>query len=178
MRTIDIDDLRRNLSYDPDTGVIMWIDSPRRGLRAGYEHTRGYRCIRYQKIRTPEHRIAWALFYGEWPEYHIDHINGDHADNRIANLRVATWSQNSMNKPVQSNNKSGYKGVHREKSTGKWVANINVAGTRYRLGRFNTAEEAYAKYCEAAPKIHGEFANLGRHKSDALLAAASNGEKK
>ena len=31
-------------------------------------------------------RVAWLLQTGEWPEGEIEHINGDHGDNRWANL--------------------------------------------------------------------------------------------
>ncbi len=89
-----------------------------------------------------------------------DHKNGDGLDNRRENLRVCTRSQNRMNSGRQANNTSGYKGVNLEKSVGKWRARIMVSGKHKSLGLFTTKEEAYAAYCVACVKFHGEFAVL------------------
>ena len=46
------------------------------------------------------------------PEYsQVDHINGDGLDNRTCNLRDGSGRVNAMNKRIQKNNKSGFKGV-------------------------------------------------------------------
>lgn len=94
------------------------------------------------------------------PNERVDHINLDKLDNRRENLRLATQSQNCMNKRRQSNNTSGYKGVAFHKSSGKWEARINVNGKRLYLGVFDTPELAYEEYCNAAKEYHGEFARL------------------
>lgn len=87
-----------------------------------------------------------------------DHINSNPLDNRRENLRIATNAQNQHNKGRYLNNKSGYKGVHWDRQKGKWRAEIQTMGKRTYLGYFPTPEEAYAAYCEAALKYHGEFA--------------------
>lgn len=81
-------------------------------------------------------------------------------DNRRANLRLATKSQNQMNRRIQRNNTSGFKGVHLFKRTGKFRAYIMVQGKEKHLGYFATAEEAHVAYVKAAVEIHGEFAQL------------------
>lgn len=88
----------------------------------------------------------------------VDHIDGNGLNNRRDNLRLATNSQNHHNISKRSDNKSGYKGVCY--SGGKWVAQINVSGKQTYLGRFDTPENAYEAYCEAAKKYHGEFARI------------------
>lgn len=104
------------------------------------------------------HRVAWLLHYGSWPEKGlcVDHINGDRADNRIENLRQATYKENFTNRKKPKNNTSGYKGVCKDGS--KWRASICKDRKSYTLGTFNTPEEAYDAYCRAAAKLHGEFA--------------------
>lgn len=90
----------------------------------------------------------------------IDHINGNTLDNRKQNLRVCTHAQNMRNQKKRVNNTTGYKGVHYQKDHKKFIARINVDKKCYRLGYFSTAEEAYAAYCEASKKYHGEFGRV------------------
>lgn len=90
----------------------------------------------------------------------IDHINGNGLDNRRRNLRPATKAQNMMNRGPQRGNKSGYKGVHLDVASGKWIAIIKYDGRNKALGRFNTKEQAAQAYNEAAAENFGPFAWL------------------
>lgn len=60
------------------------------------------------------------------------------------------------------NAKTGYMGVVKRRETGKFRANIKARGKSFYLGQFNTAEEAAAKYNEAAITLHGKFAYLNK----------------
>ena len=154
-----------SLEYDRETGHLTWIKPVGArldfvGKRAGSKYQDGYRYIRVKGFRLLEHRVIWAL--SDMPAtVQIDHINGIKDDNRLCNLRMATNSQNSMNKPKQSNNTSGYKGVTFHKGTGKYHAKIGSKGKNKSLGYFDTAEQAHAAYVEASSNVHGEFANSG-----------------
>lgn len=93
----------------------------------------------------------------------VDHINGDGLDNRRANLRPATHSQNMANKRRYANNKSGYKGVYWSGRPGLrrvWAAAIKQGGKARRLGRFEHPEEAARAYDAAARELFGQFARL------------------
>lgn len=92
---------------------------------------------------------------------HVDHIHGLTLDNRRSEIRLATPSQNQCNQPLDRNNTSGYKGVSFDKRRNRFYAVIYVNRKQIRLGGYATAEDAYAAYCEAALKYHGEFANFG-----------------
>ena len=88
-------------------------------------------------------------------------MNGDTGDNRIANLRDATFSQNGGNmRTPQQRNTSGFKGVSWSEGRKKWTTSIGVRGKYYNLGHFSTPEEAHEAYCAAAVKFHGEFAKF------------------
>lgn len=89
----------------------------------------------------------------------VDHINGDKIDNRRQNLRSCTRAQNQMNQRPKGGlrkNKLGLKGVCR--NHGRYMANITANKVQHYLGTFDTPEEAHAAYCEAAKRLHGEFA--------------------
>jgi len=94
------------------------------------------------------------------PGYVVDHINRDGLDNRRANLRLATASQNAANKIGKRNGSSKYKGVCLAKDNGKWQAMICVMGVKKYLGQFLTEEEAHKVYCEAAKEAFGEYARF------------------
>jgi hypothetical protein len=100
------------------------------------------------------HREVAGLAMGD--KTLCDHRSGDTLDNRRSNLRYATNAQNCRNAKVRKDNSSGFKGVH--VVGGRFVARIQVDGKRISLGMWDTAEEAYKNYCEAAAKFHGDFA--------------------
>lgn len=100
---------------------------------------------------------------GAWPANQIDHINLDKRDNRWANLREATGSQNAMNRCGRA--ASGFKGVclirdPRKAGRTPWQASIMKEGKRRRIGQYATVEEAGAAYEQAAHQLHGEFARV------------------
>ncbi len=60
-------------------------------------------------------------------------------------MTPATRSENAQNVGVQSNNGTGYRGVHRIHGSRvklPWKAELTVNGTAHYLGRFLTPEEA------------------------------------
>lgn len=83
------------------------------------------------------------LIIGKPPKgYDVDHINGNGFDNRRDNLRIVTHSQNLLNSKLQTNNKSGHKGVHFMPGLNKYWAYINHAGKRINLGYHSSIEDA------------------------------------
>jgi hypothetical protein len=99
------------------------------------------------------HRVVM----GEPEGLQVDHEDGDGLNNQRYNLRVASSFQNSHNRRVSSNNKSGFKGVCWNKGSGKWLAQIGFNSGKKYLGLFTSPEEAHAAYCQASKKYHGEF---------------------
>lgn len=91
----------------------------------------------------------------------VDHIDGDKLNNQKSNLRLCTNQQNSWNREKGKRGKtSSYKGVNKNKRSGKWQARIQISGNKIELGQFLTGKEAALAYNEAAKKYHGEFARL------------------
>ena len=90
----------------------------------------------------------------------VDHICGNGLDNRRANLRFATRSENMCNARMRLKNKSGYKGVFWHKGNRAWRAKIVLNGIAKELGSFNTPEAAYTAYVKASAEYHGEFGRV------------------
>lgn len=155
----DIEGIRRELDYDPKTGRFWWKVEP------GTVPTNGYRYIRVNQVMMLAHRLAWVLYYGVEPPGLVDHINGDRLDNRIENLRIATYSQNGANAKRHSRNTSGLKGVSKVvrggKWKGKWQASITYQNKQIALGYFDAREAAHEAYLDAARRLQGPFANCG-----------------
>ena len=158
---MDIQTLKALVTYCPDTGIFYrLIKASQRspaGSIVGGKDAYGYICGRIDGKTHKLHRLAWFYMTGEWPPEQIDHINGDRADNRWCNLRLANHAQNARNAKRRNDNTSGYKGVTRAK--GKWAAQIyRGPGKSQHIGYFNTPEEAHEAYCEAAKNHFGPFA--------------------
>lgn len=90
----------------------------------------------------------------------VDHIDGNSLNNRRSNLRLATVSENAMNRGRTKRNRTGYKGVSFHRGNGRWRARIQREGKEHTLGYFDTPEEAFAAYRGAAKILHGEFARF------------------
>jgi hypothetical protein len=169
---------REQLTYDSNEGILFWKARPedvfqtRRafstwnaryaGLPAGTHSKDGYLRICFKGKRfVLAHRVAWALFYGEWPKHDIDHINGVRSDNRICNLRSVTRTENLRNRKIGKANKSGCMGVSWIVSAGKWRARIGDNGKDMPLGCFSDKDEAIAARRKAEIRL-GYHPNHGR----------------
>lgn len=138
-----VEQLRELFEYDKETGEIFW----KRRL-AGSLNNHGYLQINALGHQITNHRLAFALVNGYFPEEEIDHINRNRADNRWENLQQATRSQNLYNTGMLKNNTSGFKGVCATKA-GNWEAAITIGNKKRYLGRFGTPEEAHEAYLAA-----------------------------
>jgi len=173
--------LRQCLDYNPETGTTVWRERPlshfkNESYQKRFNHRFAGETVGYRRSKATAHiemaityggvcqnyllhRVIWKLVYGRDP-VEIDHINVDGSDNRLANLRECTHSQNMSNTKLRANNKSGFKGVFLLPH-GKWKASIDHQNKTFNLGHFDTAEQAAAAYNKAASELHGDFAHLG-----------------
>lgn len=152
--------VRNRLYYDSASGHFVWRDGRLKGRRAGCQGPIGYRLIFLRAISSHpirEHRLAFLWMLGRWPVSLADHINGDRADNRWANLREATPSQNSINSKVRSDCRTGVTGVAWDTRSRRWRARIKANGRDITLGAFKKIEDAVVARRRAEAELHGEF---------------------
>lgn len=128
------------------------------GQKAGNKSGK-YEIIRYNNKSYYTHRLVWLYFKGTEPKT-IDHINREFRDNRIENLRAASYSENLRNTRKITFGSSFYKGVCWDKQKRKWMARIKLEDKRLFLGYFNNQAEAAKEYDKAALKYFGPFANI------------------
>lgn len=180
--------IQKLLNYDPITGKFSWKSRPAEAFanpsnckRWNTQHAgKEISCVVFQRVGAKRkrevvlsvrfngvkkylsaHRLAWVLMCGQIPSGKIiDHVNGDPTDNRIENLRLATYQQNAHNRRPDFNG-IGFKGVRY--SNGKkdrFISFIQgAAGPKY-LGVFSSAEAAARAYDKEAIIRHGKFARL------------------
>lgn len=157
--------LHKILHYNSNTGVFTWVQS-RRGIRVGniagcITNGSGYVYIKINHKNYYAHRLAWFYIYGVWPAGLIDHINGVRDDNRLINLREATYSENNRNSSTPKTNTSGIKGVRWYERIKKWGAQCMVNRRTYYLGYFTDVSEAEQAVKQFREEYHREFANHG-----------------
>lgn len=152
-----IDWLRRRYSYDSSTGIVysnIASSRSRVGDPVGFINRYGYLATSFvyygQSHFRLVHRIAWALFHGDWPgvDMEVDHINRVRSDNRISNLRLADDGLTARNasKVIKSEyDETGYSQVNCS-GTYKYQAQIKSKGRSIYLGLYGSKVEAVAAY--------------------------------
>jgi hypothetical protein len=170
--------IRKLISYDPHTGKLWWLKrsadlfpTQRAAHAWNMQHAGkeaftaidnfGYKRGRIFGKNYSAHRVVMALTTGEFPPAQVDHMNGVRTDNRRSNLRLATCSDNSMNRRIHHRNKSGKSGVCWISEKKKWRAYICSNGKRSLLGYFKDMAEAI-KARTKAEVLAGFHKNHGR----------------
>lgn len=182
---ISIEQLHKLLRLDPETGRLFWRERTTDQFKEGEgrytaaraakiwnsryankpalaaRHKSGYLQGKLFYTDLLAHRVVWALYHEAWPDGHIDHINGDRADNRPVNLRDVDRSANMKNQSLSKANTAGATGVYHFKQTGQYDAYITDSGKREYLGRFDTLAEAASARRQAERRL-GFHPNHGR----------------
>ena len=152
--------------YDYKDGELYWkknTDGKRAiGSKAGGDciNSEGRKSISVYGKRYPASRVIFLHQNGYLP-FMVDHINGIKTDNRIENLRPATYPENNRNARIRIDNSSGCKNVSWAKDRQKWCVAIRLNSKRIYLGYYEDLELADLVAHEARDKYHKEFA---RHK--------------
>jgi hypothetical protein len=102
-----------------------------------------------------------TFIFGKKEGHTVDHINCDLTlHNRKGNLRHATPAEQTWNRKLRKDSKSGYKGVNWHKASRKWCARIMMNGKSISLGYFLDSKEAHNAYIAASRKMHGDFSRI------------------
>jgi hypothetical protein len=141
--------------------LVDAADLPRLGNGRWTVVRRRWGCYAVKEIAT----VRWQLhrlIIGAPPGWIVDHVNRNGLDNRRANLRFCTPTQNNANQTVRSGSSTGMKGayLHDPRSSKPWRAAIKAGGRRRYLGTYRSAAEAHAAYCAASAELFCEFARV------------------
>ncbi len=166
----------RLIEIDPCTGLMTWKIRPEdmfpniRSAKVWNSRYSGRSAMRnpgkngyYYGYILGEmmvaHRVAWAAYYGEWPDMDIDHIDGNRKNNSKSNLRLLSRQDNLRNRGKCRRNTSGVVGVYWHKAARKWRAFIKVGDKQVHLGLFEEKEKAVI----ARKKAEEEFGFFEGH---------------
>jgi hypothetical protein len=139
--------------FDYQDGNLYW----KTGKLAGTIKKDGRKQIRFDGKSYMSHRLIFQWHHGYLPAC-IDHINGDHSDNRIENLRDASLAQNQHNRKLDKTSQSKIKNVSWFPISNKWRVCVAINGKQKHLGYFEDIELAELVAVEARDKYHGKFA--------------------
>lgn len=168
--------LRQLISLDKDTGSLFWKErgpeffgslAYAKAWNTRYankplaldKNSNGYLRITLLGKTYLAHRAVFAVHHGFLPET-IDHINKDRSDNRLENLRAASYAENNRNVGISKANTSGFKGVQWSKSRKRWRSVIWVDQRAIHLGFFDDKQKAVQAYAKANAEHHKAFGRV------------------
>ena len=155
-----VDRIREVLTLEPETGVLTWKIGRKKcaaGTVAGRKDSNGYWRVMVDGADYRAHHLVWVLEHGKFPTM-LDHINGNKLDNRPANLRECTHTENMQNVGKRRNNTSGVKGLIWWASRSLWQGQIYYKRKRYVYR--NAARRAVEEWLVTTrASLAGEFAH-------------------
>ncbi len=159
--------LKELLHYDKSTGVFTWLKSNTNSVRVGDtagSNANGRAVISVDGAKYYSSRLTFLYVEGYFPEFFIDHIDGNPLNNKWVNLRHVSRVCNNQNTKKREDNTSGITGVYWNDRDQKWNARIYIQYVKIHLGTYKTrVDEALARYtfeqqcykwnCDARGKI-------------------------
>lgn len=173
------------IEYDPNIpGCLKWkvyilntkghYTRAQPGRRCGGKKPEGYYKFCYNGYKSYRHnRVIWEMFNRKLTEYEmIDHKDGNPENNRIENLVLSSYLQNSKNQKLRDSNQHGVIGVTRqfkdkEKTLKRcfWVAHWRDENNKVRQKWFSInkygEELAFKLACEVRLKAIKDLENIG-----------------
>jgi hypothetical protein len=148
-------ELKEKFEYDSDGHFVRRING-----KLVKEHTSRSKgnhlviCLSNKTVRLQ--RMIFLYHHGYLPIC-VDHIDGNVLNNRIENLRAATFQENCLNKRAKPG-PSGCKNVRWSKPNKKWVVYVSVNRKQKFFGGFKDLEFADLVATEARNLYHGAYA--------------------
>jgi hypothetical protein len=150
--------------FEYKDGDLFWkncnCNTVQNGDKAGHPNSYGYWRVETKYGSLAAHRIVFLMHHGFLPKV-VDHIDGNKLNNKIENLRAATYHQNGCNSKISKRNTSGAKNITWRKAQNNWRVRIDVCGKTINVGQFEDLELAELAAVMAREKYHGAFANHG-----------------
>lgn len=146
-------ELKSVLVYRPRLGKFEHPDGTPYHVRI---QTRGYVQIRIkQKGRLYlAHRLAWLYMTGSWPDFEVDHDDGDPSNNKWKNLKAATFGHQRQNAAPKSGNRSGYTGLSWNNTSGRWHVRVGINGKVVSGGTYKHKEPAVIALKRLKAQLH------------------------
>jgi len=140
------DRLKVLFSYRED-GNLIWLKTMNNFIKegdvAGHVNKTGYVNVGVDYKSYLLHRLIYLYHHGWLPPL-VDHIDTDHLNNRINNLREASRSLNASNSN-KSRGPTPFRGVYLLPS-GRYSAVTCYEHKQKHIGVFDKPEEAYSAY--------------------------------
>lgn len=156
------------LKYDETSSTgLRWIKKSgyiiNVGDAAGSKPKSNYYNTKFKGKHYLNHRIIFFLHNGYCPDI-LDHIDGNPLNNKIDNLREATYSNNNCNSKIQKNNKLGHKGISIKQNNGIVYYRVSITKNKKRYEKYfplDKFQEACVYADELRKNLHGDFSNNG-----------------
>jgi hypothetical protein len=147
---LDLDELKKDLDYNPETGELKWKQT--KSGRAKDKHISGeYIVYKYNHYRIS--RLIWFMYHQESPDTAklINHKNGDKNDYRIDNLELVDSQVSSRGSYKKKLNR--LRGAYYYDYLGKWKSSICIRSKIVHLGYFKSELEAHEAYMNKLREI-------------------------
>jgi len=152
-------ELWERFDYKPLTGELFNREHCRKRFswkKAGGLDVKGYERVKINESAFKTQRLIWAWVTGFDPgTLNVDHADGNPANNRWGNLRLATDQENSSNRRGK-----GYRYLYREGRSKHWYVCFQNKNQKVSGGYYSTEKEAAAAAAELKKACLGRWNRL------------------